>query len=167
MRKWIAKLVPLKIAVGSIAFVASVLPSAAEPFDFEANANGLTLAIQQSYNSDGAPRPTVSINGAVLRQFSFMQNMSIAFDKSSSTGERIVVLHHWDGGNGCAGALTLFSLTGEGFFQSRPVAMCAEDYEIEFDQEEKGAVKISASELVGGKMKPATWLFLEDQMIKK
>ena len=167
MKKWNKGFTPFRVVVGSIFLLVSVLPSKAEPFRLEANSNGLVLTIQQDYSDDGASKPSVAINGAVLRQFSFMQKISVAFDKTNSAGERIVVVHHWEGGNACAGALTVFSLNVEGFFQSQPIAMCAEDYEIGFDQQEPDALKITASELIDGKMKPATWLFLEDQMIKE
>ena len=158
----------LALIAGTIGFaVAAAGTSKAEEFSFTAQNHGLTLKIDQAYDDDGVPKPKVSINGAVLRQFMFMQRLAVEFDHTSEDGNRVVAMHHWAGGNGCAGSLTLFSLSSDGFLQSEPVAECVENYSIAASQSEPGAIEIVTYSDETKTEATGSWLFLEDQMVKQ
>ncbi|MEM7597019.1 MAG: hypothetical protein AAF382_04920 [Pseudomonadota bacterium] len=128
--------------------ITSFLPSAAVVMAFSAPAaqadafqhsvtkGGVTLEIEQAYSDAGVSQPSVRLNGAVLRAFSFKQTLTLAFSGTLAGAEEIAVLHHWDGGNGCAGNVTVFSLSEDGFYQSADLGNCTEGYDVSVTQED-------------------------------
>ncbi|MEM7215942.1 MAG: hypothetical protein AAF423_10405 [Pseudomonadota bacterium] len=101
----------------------------AESFKHVSKDSGNVLEIEQSYSEDGVSQPRVSINGAVLRDFSLKQKLTLVYSDKLDDAEEVTVIHHWDGGNACSGNLTVFSLSKDGFFQSSDLGNCTETYE--------------------------------------
>ena len=158
-----------RLTLGLLSLVATATAGsvAAEEFSLSAESHGLSLKIEQAYDSAGVSKPTVAINGAVLRQYAFVQRLSIVLDHTFDNGDRAVVLHHWQGGNACGGALTLFSLTEEGFLETDPVAQCAENFSASVSAEEPGAVEIATYSDEAKTSQLESWLFISDQMVKR
>lgn len=120
-------------ALFSFILLAGVLPSSlakASSFKHVVEFNGMSLTIEQAYSDDGDSMPNVSINGASLRQFSLKQKLTLVRKGKLVGADNFALIHHWDGGNGCSGSLTLFSLSMDGFYQSPNLGACTEVYEV-------------------------------------
>ena len=125
------------------------------------------VLIEQAYSDDGAPRPVVSINGAVIRDFAFAQRLSLVLDAQMNE-EAIALVHHWQGGNGCSGELVLFSLSPEGFYRSPAFGGCTETYDSTIIQQD-GLSMVEITTYTSGDRAEAigTWRYHDGSLIKK
>lgn len=135
----------------------------------ETVSNGtLSLEIEQAYSDDGFSTPHVAINGARLRQFNEKQNLQLVHATKLDGLEDVVVLHHWDGGVGCAGSLTLFSLSEDGFYQSPDLGSCTETYQIEVaDDEGSQVLDIITYADEAKSVETGHWIFFDGNLIEK
>lgn len=155
----------ISIVAAALCFSSGAGSASAEAFSRLVETHEMLLEIKQAYHADGSPNPIVSLNGATLREFSDMHRLTVVFDQTAPDGERIVVLHHWQGGNGCAGALTLFSLSNRGFLQSEPLAKCVENYSVEISPDDADELKISAYTDSTRAVSKQFWLYIDGEVI--
>lgn len=138
----------------------------AEDFSFRKEAHGMVLEIKQTYRTNGVSEPSIAINGAPIRYFSDMQNISIAFDGTLENEEAVLIVHHWEGGAGCEGALTIFSLSDTGFFQSRPIADCAAHFAAKVSFNDPAELLILTYEDEGKTREALSWRYLFGQVLE-
>lgn len=135
----------------------------------ETTSNGtMRLEIEQAYSDDGISNPHVTINGARLRQFTEKQKLQIVHAAKLDKLEDVVVLHHWDGGVGCAGSLTIFSLSEDGFYQSPDLGTCTETYQIDLTDDE-GSQVLNITTYSDDAKTDTTghWIYFDGNLIEK